>query len=220
MSTTNSVEETKTECQVAVESVVPREEVDVATTSDRMVGQVKWFNNKAGFGFITLNDGEKAGTDIFAHYSTINVADSQYRYLIQGEYVEFDLSVSTNGTHEFQASKISGIKGGKLMCETRQVNRYVRRETFMEPHSVQGQSNERRSYPTSGRERDREVYERRPPVHDTRERGERTPRVSSRGTRESGRDSGRDSTRESTRVSEKVAVDKDGFQKVGKKRTV
>jgi cold shock CspA family protein len=103
--------------------------VETVSEANRIVGQVKWFNNKAGYGFITVSDGENAGKDIFAHYSTIIAADSQYRYLVQGEYVEFDLSRSTNNTHEFQSSRISGIKGGKLMCETRQVNhRVVKRE--------------------------------------------------------------------------------------------
>jgi cold shock CspA family protein len=96
---------------------------DSQDTSSRMVGQVKWFNNKAGYGFITVNDGEQAGKDIFIHYSAIRVTNSQYKYLVQGEYVEFDLVKSTNDTHEFQAVDISGIKGGALMCETRRVNR-------------------------------------------------------------------------------------------------
>ena len=91
--------------------------------SPRIVGQVKWFNNKAGYGFITVSDGEYVGKDIFAHYSTIRVGDTQYRYLVQGEYVEFQLSISTNTAHEFQATHISGIKGGLLMCETRQSTR-------------------------------------------------------------------------------------------------
>lgn len=94
-------------------------------TSSRKVGQVKWFNNKAGYGFITVNDGENAGKDIFIHYSTIRVTNSQYKYLVQGEYVEFDLVKSTTDNHEFQAVDISGIKGGLLMCETRRVNRSV-----------------------------------------------------------------------------------------------
>ena len=103
--------------------------VETISEANRIVGQVKWFNNKAGYGFITVSDGENAGKDIFAHYSTIIAADSQYRYLVQGEYVEFDLSRSSNNTHEFQSGRISGIKGGKLMCETRQVNhRVVKRE--------------------------------------------------------------------------------------------
>ena len=94
--------------------------------SARLIGQVKWFNNKAGYGFITVSDGENAGKDIFSHFSTIQVGDSQYKYLVQGEYVEFELSISTNAAHEFQATKISGIKGGMLMCETRQSHRPAR----------------------------------------------------------------------------------------------
>jgi cold shock CspA family protein len=100
-----------------------------ATTNDvqsaRLLGQVKWFNNKAGYGFITVSDGEHAGKDIFVHYSSIKVVNTQYKYLIQGEYVEFTLTKSTGEQHEFQASDISGIKGGLLMCETRRVNRAV-----------------------------------------------------------------------------------------------
>lgn len=103
------------------------ETTPVVSTSSRLIGQVKWFNNKAGYGFITVSDGEYAGKDIFAHYSTILVAsDSQYKYLVQGEYVEFEVSVSTNEKHEFQANRITGIKSGMLMCETRQTNRPVR----------------------------------------------------------------------------------------------
>jgi CspA family cold shock protein len=82
-------------------------------------GKVKWFNNKAGYGFITAVDGDIKDKDIFVHYSTINVANPQYKYLVQGEYVEFVLVKTTSGDHEWQASNVSGIKGGKLMCETR-----------------------------------------------------------------------------------------------------
>jgi cold shock CspA family protein len=88
-----------------------------------LIGQVKWFNNKAGYGFITVNDGEYSGKDIFIHYSTIRITNAQYKYLVQGEYVEFTLEKSVNGKHEFQATAVSGIKGGKLMCETRQASR-------------------------------------------------------------------------------------------------
>jgi cold shock CspA family protein len=91
--------------------------------SDRLVGQVKWFNNKAGYGFITVSDGELSSKDIFIHYSSIRVTNSQYKYLVQGEYVEFTLSKPTGEVHEFQASDVSGIKGGALMCETRRQTR-------------------------------------------------------------------------------------------------
>jgi CspA family cold shock protein len=88
-------------------------------SSDRLTGRVKWFNNKAGYGFITVTDGSRSGSDIFVHHSTIGVASQQYKYLVQGEYVDFELSSTQGGSHEFQATNVVGIKGGKLMCETR-----------------------------------------------------------------------------------------------------
>lgn len=89
--------------------------------SKRVVGQVKWFNNKAGYGFITTNDESKK--DIFTHYSNIQVDNTQYKYLVQGEYVEFEMSSSNNEKHEIQATNITGIQKGKLMCETRYSNK-------------------------------------------------------------------------------------------------
>ena len=89
------------------------------TSSERLIGRVKWFNSKAGYGFITVTDGERSGTDIFVHHSVINVENQQYKYLVQGEYVEFNLVNTASGTHQWQASNVNGIKGGKLMCETR-----------------------------------------------------------------------------------------------------
>ena len=93
-----------------------------ATNTARVTGQVKWFNNKTGYGFITARDGEQEGKDIFTHYSSIRVTDSQYKYLVQGEYVELDVIKSTTGQHEYQSGDVSGVKGGSLMCETRQTN--------------------------------------------------------------------------------------------------
>jgi CspA family cold shock protein len=91
----------------------------VTNSSDKYIGRVKWFNNKTGYGFISITDGPKSGTDVFVHHSSIKVDSEQYKYLVQGEYLEFSLLTSTSGNHEFQAGDVSGIKGGKLMCETR-----------------------------------------------------------------------------------------------------
>tara|TARA_B100002019_G_C21065289_1_gene496186 strand:+ start:279 stop:662 length:384 start_codon:yes stop_codon:yes gene_type:complete len=91
----------------------------VTTDSDFYVGQVKWFNSKSGYGFITIkNECDKKDNDIFVHYTNI-LTDSQYKYLLQGEYVQFKLLTSVNESHEFQASEISGILGGELMCQVR-----------------------------------------------------------------------------------------------------
>ena len=89
------------------------------TSEERLIGRVKWFNNKAGYGFITVTDGTQSGADVFIHHTVIGVSSQQYKYLVQGEYVEFSISSTQNSTHDFQASNVCGIKGGKLMCETR-----------------------------------------------------------------------------------------------------
>ena len=88
-------------------------------STDIFTGRVKWFNNKAGYGFITITDGEKSGSDIFVHHTAIMITSQQYKYLVQGEYVEFTLNKVESDKHEWQASSVNGIKGGKLMCETR-----------------------------------------------------------------------------------------------------
>ena len=99
------------------------------TPAVRHRGQVKWFNSKAGYGFITMKNESNEDVDIFTHYSTVKVIDSQYKYLVQGEYVEFELAESTNENHKFQAFNVTGIQNGKLMCETRQQNRNQSRTT-------------------------------------------------------------------------------------------
>jgi cold shock CspA family protein len=92
------------------------------TIIGRMTGIVKWFNNKSGFGFITVcSDNAHKGTDIFAHYSAIRDSKTQYKYLLQGEYVEFDLVSTETGPHKFNASEICGVMGGLIMCETRKI---------------------------------------------------------------------------------------------------
>jgi len=91
----------------------------LVTSSDRLIGRVKWFTNKTGYGFITVTDGDHAGSDIFVHHSSIIVSSEQYKYLVQGEYVQFKLDTTVTGTHIVQAGEVSGINGGKLMCETR-----------------------------------------------------------------------------------------------------
>ena len=105
-------------------------------------GRVKWFNNKAGYGFITVtdtsavsdqDDNVKSGTDIFVHYSKISLANKQYSYLIQGEYVNFQLEFFETGVHKIQASNVTGINGGKLMCETRREFRLAR-NNYREQH--------------------------------------------------------------------------------------
>ena len=63
--------------------------------------------------------GDRKEEDVFAHHSGITVDSEQYKYLVQGEYVEFTLVKSENDKHENQATDITGIMSGPILCETR-----------------------------------------------------------------------------------------------------
>lgn len=96
-----------------------QQEVTHSGSDSRLTGRVKWFNNKRGLGYITITDGAKSGSDIFVHHTAISVANQQFKYLVQGEYVELSEVAAVSGPYESQASNVIGVNGGKLMCETR-----------------------------------------------------------------------------------------------------
>lgn len=93
----------------------------------RTFGTVKWFNNKAGYGFITILDGEYKGKDIFIHHSGINIKGSHYKYLVQGEYVSCDVkncrSEDESSRYEYQGINVCGVFDNRLMCEVQNENR-------------------------------------------------------------------------------------------------
>jgi len=104
---------------------------NTVTEEERVNGVCKWFNNKSGYGFLTITEGEKKDTDIFVYHSSLQVGnENQYKYLVQGEYVEFNVSNVDNdksqGKYEYHATSVRGINGGKLMCETRNESRVSR----------------------------------------------------------------------------------------------
>lgn len=60
--------------------------------SNMMKGQVKWFNESKGFGFITPADGSK---DVFVHFSAIQ--DSGFKTLAEGQSVQFSIENGAKG---------------------------------------------------------------------------------------------------------------------------
>jgi CspA family cold shock protein len=65
-------------------------------------GQVKWFNNAKGFGFL----GRDEGPDVFVHYSSI-LTDG-YKSLNEGDEVEFDVAEGKTG--RLQAENVTHCK--------------------------------------------------------------------------------------------------------------
>jgi cold shock CspA family protein len=122
-----------------------------AVTSERLTGMVKWFNNKSGFGFITvLGESPLSGKDVFVHYSAIRVTNSQYKYLVQGEYVDFNLVKSDSDKHEYNAADITGVKGGAIMCETRKLALSAQPVSSAAPRAYRQQSEKRSDRSSSG----------------------------------------------------------------------
>ena len=57
--------------------------VTPSASSSRLTGRVKWFNAKAGYGFISVTDSSRSISDVFVHHSAISVEAQQYKYLVQ-----------------------------------------------------------------------------------------------------------------------------------------
>jgi len=68
--------------------------------SEKVVGTVKWFNDKKGFGFLE----QPSGPDVFAHFSAIS--GDGFKSLTEGQKVEFTVSDGEKGP---QASDIVAL---------------------------------------------------------------------------------------------------------------
>jgi CspA family cold shock protein len=132
----------------AIVSTVPVDVVEhivVDAVSDtphysEFTGSTKWFNDKLGYGFITICDGNDKGKDIFVHHSGINPLNSNYKTLRKGEYIQFNI---VNGINGLQAIDVTGIKGGPLMCDYVTSKRLVSIDVpvFTEEYHVQQPTN-------------------------------------------------------------------------------
>ncbi|HZP36179.1 MAG TPA: cold-shock protein [Methylomirabilota bacterium] len=63
-------------------------------------GNVKWFNDAKGYGFISQEDGE----DVFVHFSAIQAQG--FKSLAEGDRVEFEV---TRGPKGLQAANVRKI---------------------------------------------------------------------------------------------------------------
>ena len=69
---------------------------------ERLSGQVVWFNNAKGFGFLSRPD----GPDVFCHFSSIE--SDGYRSLKEGEPVEFSVIQGDKGPQADAVKRLNG----------------------------------------------------------------------------------------------------------------
>ena len=163
----------------------------------RFNGVVKWFNDRRGYGFITVvTPGEHCDEDIFVHQTHIRPRKSPYRTLVRGEYVSFFMGDADtafdeegqeiNSSHTHQAIYVTGIEGRELLCD------HSFRPNAGRSSNFKGGSNRtrgERSYKRDDEEYSDEEYQ--PPRrdnrnqynHDKREQGGQ-PRRDNRDTRD------------------------------------
>ena len=58
--------------------------------------------------------------EIFVHKNSLKCQPNQNKYLVQGEYVEFEIIKTHINTdkYEYEADRVTGIMKNELMCET------------------------------------------------------------------------------------------------------
>jgi CspA family cold shock protein len=71
------------------------------TSTMRITGKVKWFNNAKGYGFIE-RDG---GSDVFVHFSAVQ--GNGFRTLEEGQAVEFEIVDGPKGPQAGNVTKVT-----------------------------------------------------------------------------------------------------------------
>lgn len=110
-----------------IKSPGEEKEKDVKTVAEKTVtegiighydGICKWFNDVSGYGFLVIETGDNAGKDVFVHYTGITPLTSQYKSLVSGEYLSFDIIKGIKG---LQAVNVTGYNGGPLLCDVNHI---------------------------------------------------------------------------------------------------
>ncbi|XP_037699236.1 Y-box-binding protein 1-like [Choloepus didactylus] len=163
-------------------SGVPGGRGDKKVIATKVLGTVKWFNVRNGYGFINRNDTKE---DVFVHQTAIK-KNNPRRYLRgagDGEAVEFDVAEGEKGA---EAANVAGpggvpVQGSKHAADRNHYRRYPRRRgpprNYQQNYqnSESGEKNEGSECAPEGQAQQRRPYRRRrfPPYNMRRPCGRR-----------------------------------------------
>ena len=97
------------------------EETSTGKAIGNEVGNVIWFDQKKGFGFIKIitPESEYSEKEIFVHYSSVK-SENRFKKLYPGENVSLDVikntSENTNGK-EYICDNVTGLYGSSLLVD-------------------------------------------------------------------------------------------------------
>jgi cold shock CspA family protein len=128
-----------------------------------LIGSVKFFDTKKGWGFITVltQDLPQSNSEVFVHFSNLNVQGDSYKRLFPGEYVSFSMGKSDRGKDT--CIDVCGVMGGPLLTDHPE-HRYKIYPKNYDNHSHQGGQSNRSS-------------EARKPENENEEGGEDPPAI-------------------------------------------
>jgi len=97
------------------------EETSTGKAIGNEVGNVIWFDQKKGFGFIKIitPESEYSEKEVFVHYSSVK-SENRFKKLYPGENVSLDVikntSENTNGK-EYICDNVTGLYGSPLLVD-------------------------------------------------------------------------------------------------------